>query len=181
MKPAFFALLLVSMLATPDLANASNANWFVNATGCVPGDPAIQNHRYITSSGSVKHASGNADLITLYCPVTQTDYVATTNTLFVTYQDNDNTNTGTPTDVTVGLIAMNGATGAITTVTSLSSSSFAATSGATVNYVTFTHTWLPTANYYYLRVDIQRHSASSTCIGSSECTAVFYGALLAQM
>ena len=155
--------------------------WTTNGAGCTAGDPAVQNNRYLVSGGSVKHQSANADLITLYCPITN-PALGVVNHLRVTYQDNDNTNTGTPTDVTASVVGMNPADGSLTTYLTLSSSSYTATTGTGVQH----DVGLPSGQYfsnvliYYLRVDIQRHSTSSTCVGGpaggTTCVAIFYGA-----
>ena len=156
--------------------------WNSNGAGCVPDIPAMQYNRYLDTGGSTKHQSTNADVITLYCPITMLVNETAPDNLRVTYQDNDNTNTGTPTDVTVTLNAVSDIDGTLSTIATFSSTSFPATFGGGVqNTVAITgYTFELGLYYYYLRVDIQRHSASGTCIGGGPCTAIFYGASLTQ-
>jgi hypothetical protein len=143
-------------------------SWTMNGSSCVPGDPAIQNNRYLVTAGTVKHQSTATGLITLYCPITFPTLVggAFWSQLAVTYADSDGR--GTVANITAQLVRLTRQDGSLTNIgPALDSNNQGPTDGSTM-VEAISHT----ANgfdYYYVRVDLNRNetSAYSTLYGVS--------------
>jgi hypothetical protein len=159
---AITALFVTIFIAAPVQAES----WSINGSSCVPGDPAIQNNRYLVTAGTVKHQSTATGLITMYCPITFPKLIGRGiyRALDVTYADSDGT--GTVANITAQLVSLNVRTGSLTNIgNALDSNSFGPTSGSSMT-VEFSHT-ANALDYYYVRVDLNRSdtSASSTLFG----------------
>jgi hypothetical protein len=132
----------------------------MNGSSCVPGDPAIQNNRYLVTAGTVKHQPTATGLITLYCPITFPTLLGRGfwNTLRVTYADSDGP--GTVANITAQVVTLNHNTGSLTNIGDpLDSNKFSPTSGSDM-LGPISHT----ANgfdYYYVRVDLNRSDTSA--------------------
>ena len=166
---ALFVTILIAALvqAESELAAQPVArSWTINGSSCVPGDPAIQNNRYLVTAGTVTYQSTATGLITLYCPITFPTLVGggTWSQLHLTYADTDGT--GTVANITAQLVRLTHGTGSLTNIgPALDSNKFGPTSGSSMA-VSISHT----ANgfdYYYVRVDLNRSdtSAHSTLYG----------------
>ena len=161
---SFSATLFVTILfAAPVQAES----WTINGSSCVPGDPAIQNNRYLVTAGTVKHQPTATGLITLYCPITFPTVVGAVaghgpklfSILRVTYADSDGR--GTVANITAQLITLTHDTGSLTNIgDALDSNKFGPTSGSSMA-VSVNHT----ANgfdYFYVRVDLNRSDTSES-------------------
>jgi hypothetical protein len=156
---------LFVLIAAPVQAES----WSINGSSCVPGDPAIQNNRYLVTAGTVKHQSTATGLITLYCPITFPTLVGPVDrrglfsTLSVTYADSDGR--GTVANITAQLVKLTH-TGSLTNIgNALDSNNNGPTDGSVmVGSVSHSATGF---DFYYVRVDLNRSdtSASSTLFG----------------
>jgi hypothetical protein len=166
---AVLAVLFVASHAGSAAADSSQNYWSSVASGCVPGDPAIQNDRYTVTAGSVGHNGTNIDTITLYCPVQQNTSATSPSWLWLTYRDSSGTTTTS--DIHAQLIRMDRSTGSVTNISgALVDSDDQSDTGITHRAVNFTHTFDFGAYYYYVRVDLVR---SGTGV-----TVTFYGVAL---
>jgi hypothetical protein len=137
-----------------------------SAATCAVGDPAVINNLYFITGGTMKLQPGATGLVTVYCAVPFIEVVSTSLTqhFALTYQDS--TGTATSSSVKAQYIAMNQATGNISTITSISSDSFAATTTSAVQH-TADFVWNPsnpTDFAYYIRIDITRGNAADSVI-----------------
>jgi len=151
------ALFVTILIAAPVQAES----WSINGSGCVPGDPAIQNNRYLVTAGTVKHQSTATGLITLYCPITFPTLIGRGRytTLRVTYADSDGT--GTVANITAQLVRLTYGTGSLTNIgNALDSNKFGPTSGSSMT-VSISHT-ANAFDYYYVRVDLNRSDPSES-------------------
>jgi hypothetical protein len=160
---ALFVTILIAALvqAESELAAQPIArSWSINGSSCVPGDPAIQNNRYLVTAGTVTYQSTATGLITLYCPITFPTLVGggTWRIFRVTYADSDGT--GTVANITAQLVRLTQGTGSLTNIgPALDSNKFGPTSGSKM-VAGISHT----ANgfdYYYVRVDLNRNETSA--------------------
>jgi hypothetical protein len=166
---AITALFVTILIAAPVQAE----NWSINGSSCVPGDPAIQNNRYLVTAGTVKHQSTATGLITLYCPITFPRLIGREfasplrfRALVVTYADSDGP--GTVANITAQLVRLKMGTGSLTNIGNALDSNIASsepTSGSKM-IVLISHI-ADSNDYYYVRVDLNRSdtSASSTLFG----------------
>ena len=140
-------------------ARTATADRF-DATGatCVPAESAVNNNRYLVTGGTVKHRTGNNDIITLYCGI-PTD-ISSPSHLNLTYSSTEN-DVGQTTYVTAQYIKLHKSTGTVNVVSQ--ANSYDQTAGGStvrVRAVTFTDTFDSSAYFYYVRVDLRRRSSN---------------------
>jgi hypothetical protein len=129
----------------------------MNASSCVPGDPAIQGNKYTVTGGSVTHQAGATGLITLYCPVTGTWGRNAPTILRMTYMNSS----PTIAHVTAQLIRLTASTGSLSFVSPVLSNANTATLVGLEVGKSFSHTFDFKNSYYYVRVDITRTNTSA--------------------
>jgi len=155
-------MLIAALFVTTVAARQAHAyTYTINGASCVPGDPAIQNNRYLVTGGSVKHQSTATGLITLYCPIPYPDLLQNSSriSLVVTYADSDGT--GTVANITAQLVKLSTSTGSLMNVGSaLDSNSFGPTAGTTMS-TSISHT-VSGFDYYYVRIDINRSTTAQS-------------------
>lgn len=135
--------------------------WGMNAAGCVPGDPAIQNNLYFITGGSVKFQSTATGTITLYCPVAVNTGGISSNTLRLTYFDGDSGIGGNHVTATLTRLAYSDGTLSTISGATVDSGNGTCSTGIQTNCAaTFTHTFDFDNYAYYVRVDITRSSTS---------------------
>ena len=161
-KQMRLVMLIAALFVTTVAARQAHAyTYTINGASCVPGDPAIQNNRYLVTGGSVKHQSTATGLITLYCPIPYPDLLQNSSriSLVVTYADSDGT--GTVANITAQLVKLSTSTGSLMNVGSaLDSNSFGPTAGTTMS-TSISHT-VSGFDYYYVRIDINRSTTAQS-------------------
>ena len=178
--PKTSVLALILILATSSTALAdSNYLWGAAAATCTPGNSAIETSRYQVVAGSVKHGDGETGLVTLYCPISaimwvhiniginpidRTVFLKSPNTLRLTYRDQDGS--ASSQNVEAQVIRMAKSDGLIFPVAgaAVNSSSFGGTGSQNRRSAKFSHDFDFSENYYYVRIDLNRASASGEAI-----------------
>jgi hypothetical protein len=159
MKHPYAVFLFITALAgATDPAAAANEYWSSIATACTPDSLSIQNNRYQTPTDSyVAPQAANVDPIVLICGVSPNTGGTAPTRLSMTYLDA--TGTTATAAVKASLVRVARTTGGRAVVATVSSNSFAAVSVAK-NSVTFVHALNFAANYYYVRIDMDRSAAN---------------------
>jgi hypothetical protein len=136
----------------------------VPASSCTPDSVTIRSNRHVTANGSVKHAAGNVDKITLICPITpfvtgHTDWV-----ILLTYVDS--TGESTAASVRAQLFQMTIGTDTANLIATVTSNLSDETTVET-ELRRFTHTFAFDGNSYWIRLELSRADASQTVIAYS--------------
>jgi len=179
--PRSVALLIAVLICAASTQASAVTAWSMNASSCVPGDPAIHNNRYLVTAGSVKHQAAATGLITLYCPVSLqlltaevspifcagTDGFALpcliplaigANVLRLTYRDGDGT-VGAG-NITAQLLRLSTADGSFSAVSNsfVDSNTNPSTAQTAIESDRFSDAFNLDSFYYYVRVDLNRTS-----------------------
>ena len=126
----------------------------VNGASCTPGDPAIQNDRYLIVAGSVNYKGAGSGLVTLYChPVIERCPLG--NRLLMTYTDSDGT--GNAVSVKAQLISLSPQDGFLFFVPGAQIlPNVSDVTVPTSQRASFGFLFDPSRTYTYIRVDMNR-------------------------
>ena len=149
------AILGWAAIASP----AAASNWSMNASSCVPNDTAVG--QYFVTGGSVSHRPQSTSLITLYCPVTGTWGSYKPTFLTMTIMNNRPLDETGKQDahITAQLIRIAMSNGRLQAIGApLNSPNRLIPIGEKLQGALFNQPFDFKNNYYYVRVDISRHS-----------------------
>jgi hypothetical protein len=160
---AITALFVAILIAEPVQADS----WTINGSSCVPGDPAIQNNRYLVTAGTVKHQSTATGLITLYCPIPFPTLIGSVrgggyyriSSLSMTYADSDGR--GTVANIRAQLVKLSHGTGSLTNIGNALDSNSSPWTVPTTMTGSLSHA-ASGFDYYYVRVDLDRSETSES-------------------
>jgi hypothetical protein len=145
---------VITAMCVASAAHAENA-WSIVATGCVPDSATIKSDRYSGILTSVRHATGNIDLITLLCPIPRFNSSTTHWNLKLKYQDTTGTDPAAYVAAKLFREGIGVAAGPQTLATANSNAS-AITGVNVVSSPVFIHTFNFENFIYWVRIELDR-------------------------
>jgi hypothetical protein len=157
-KPHALFLGITTLASAANPAAAANEYWSSIATACTPDSLSIQNNRYQTpTDGYVAPQAGKIDPTVLICGVPPNTGANNPARLSMTYLDA--TGATVTAAVKASLVRVSRTTGVRAVIAFVTSDSFV-TPGVAKNSVSFVHPLNFAANYYYVRIDMDRSAAT---------------------